>query len=212
MFNLATMASPSDGLPHTAMGLGHLQSGRLQEAFQAAERGVELAPRSAFAHSSLAAVCMHMRDFDGAIMFAQKSVALAPEFDAVKLLLGDCYLYAGFHKTAIAQLEEACRLMDGHPAALAHLGYAYARTGQHGEARRILSILQEGKHEDGPNSAAMTLIHTGLDEVEQAFQWLDRALMSRTHSQQLLLLSSPAYDSLRSYPRFNSLTGRLNAS
>lgn len=215
MFNQAIRASPADGLPHTAMGLGYLQSGRLQEAFQAAERGVELAPRSAFAHSSLAAVCMHMRDFDSAIMFAQRSMALAPEFDAVKLLLGDCFLYAGFHKTAIAQLEGACRLMNEHPTALAHLGYAYARTGQEVEARRLLSILQDNHDSpDGPNSAAMTLIHTGLEDVEQAFQCLDRALMSRTHVHMrgLLLLTSPVYDGLRSHPRFNSLASRLNAS
>ena len=126
MFNQAIMASPDDGLPHTAMGLGYLQAGRLEEAYQAAGRGVELAPRSAFAVSSLAAICMHMRDFDGAIMFAQRSVALAPEFDAVKLMLGDCFLYAGLANTAIAQLEDTCRLMDEHPIALAHLGYAYA--------------------------------------------------------------------------------------
>lgn len=213
MFDEAIMASPGEGLPHTAMGLGHLQSGRLQEAYRAAERGIELAPNSAFAHSSLAAICLHMRDFDGAIMFAQKSVALAPEFDAVKLLLGDCYLYAGFHKTAITQLEEARHLMHEHPAALAHLGHAYARTGQQGEARRLLGMLQDGADEaEGPNAAAMTLIHTGLGDVEQAFEWLNRALMSRSHSQQLLLLSSPAYDSLRAYPRFSALAGRAHLS
>lgn len=213
MFSQAIMASPADGLPHTAMGLGYLQSGRLQEAFQAAEHGVEFAPRSAFAHSSLAAVCMHMRDFDGAIMFAQRAVALAPEFDAARLLLGDCFLHAGFHKTAIAQLEEACRLVDEHPVALAHLGYAYARSGREVEARRLLSILQEGHHRtDGPHSAAMTLIHTGLEDVEQAFQCLDCALTSRSQMQELLLLTSPAYDGLRAHPGFNSIANRLNAS
>lgn len=211
MFSQAIMASPEDGLPHTAMGLGHLQSGRLREAFDAAARGVELAPRSAFALSSLAAICLHMRDFDSAIMFAQKSAALAPEFDAVKLLLGDCFLYAGFPNTAVDQLEEACRLMDEHPVALGHVGYAYARTGQQRKARSILESLHDaGDATAGPNAAAMTLIHTGLDDVEQAFQWLDRALMSRTHIQELLLLTSPAYDVLRSHPRFDSVASRLN--
>ena len=213
MFSQAIMASPADGLPHTAMGMGHLESGRLQEAFQAAARGVELAPRSAFALSLLAVVCMHMRDFDGAIMFAQRSVALAPEFDAVKLLLGDCLLFAGLPKTAIAQLEETCRLTDEHPMALAHLGYAYARAGQETKARRLLNVLQNSSdNSEGPNSAAMTLIHAGLQEVEQAFQWLDRTLVLRTHIQELLLLTSPAYDVLRSHSHFNSLAGRLNAS
>lgn len=213
MFSQAIMASPADGLSHTAMGLGYLQSGRLQDAFQAAERGVELAPRSAFAHSSLAAISMHMRDFDGAIMFAQRAVALAPEFDAAKLLLGDCFLHAGFHKTAIAQLEEACRLVDEHPVALAHLGYAYARSGKRVEARRLLGILQEDHHRaDGANAAAMSLIHTGLEDVEQAFQCLDSALTSRSQMQELLLLTSPAYDGLRAHPGFNSVASRLNAS
>ncbi|VVE89634.1 tetratricopeptide repeat protein [Pandoraea bronchicola] len=213
MFNQAIMANPADGLPHTVMGLGHLQSGRLQDAFQAAERGVELAPRSAFAHSSLAAICMHMRDFDGAIVFAQRSVALAPEFDVAKLLLGDCFLYAGFHKTAIAQLEEVCRLVDEHPVALAHLGYAYARSGREIEARRLLSVLQEGRHRpDDANFAAMTLIHTGLGDVEQAFQCLDCALTSRNQMQELPLLTSPAYDGLRAHPAFNSMASRLNVS
>lgn len=213
MFSQAIMASPADGLAHTAMGLGYLQYGRLNDAFQAAERGVELAPRSAFAHSSLAAICMHMRDFDGAIMFAKRALTLAPEFDAAKLLLGDCFLYAGFHRTAIAQLEEACRLVDEHPVALAHLGYAYARSGKKVEARRLLSILQESHHRpDGANSAAMTLIHTGLEDVEQAFQCLDCALTSRCQMQELLLLTSPAYDGLRAHPGFNSIASRLNVS
>jgi TolB-like protein/Flp pilus assembly protein TadD len=211
MFSRAVTASPSDALPHTVMGLGHLQAGRLTEAFQATARGVELAPRSAFALSSLASVCLHMRNFDGAIMHAQRSVALVPEFDAVKLLLGDSFLHAGFHNTAIDQLEEACRLMDEHPVALGHLGYAYSRTGQAGKARCFLNILREGRDDrHGHNPAALALIHAGLGEVDQSCYWLDQALLSRTDMPELLLHTSPAFDALRAHPHFNALAGRLN--
>jgi tetratricopeptide (TPR) repeat protein len=197
---------PEDALLHTMLGLSLLQAGLLPEALSEAICGAELDPRCAFATSSVAVVHYHMRHYDDALYHSHRAEAQSPEFDAVKLLIGDIYLHSGFHRAAIGRLEDACRLTANHPLALAHLGYGYARTGRYGEARRLLGALQGGA---AGNAALLALVNAGLGESDAALGHLEQALESRTHMPELLLHSSPAYDGLRAHPRFPALLASL---
>ena len=58
-----------------------------------------------------------------------------------------------------------------------------------------------------PNGLA--LIHTGLGEHEEAFEWLERAYQER-NGWMAFLQVEPRFDPLRDDPRFQDLLRRMN--
>ena len=53
------------------------------------------------------------------------------------------------------------------------------------------------------------LIHTGLGELEEAFEWLERAYQDR-NGRMAFLQVDPRLDPLRDDPRFQDLLSRMN--
>jgi tetratricopeptide (TPR) repeat protein len=97
-------------------------------------------------------------------------------------------------------------LHPGSPFGLAHLGNAYARAGRTSEAREcIRKILKE--HADVA-TYSVALIHAGLGEKDQAFEWLEKAYAERDQGFAFLKVD-PALDPLRSDPRFHEILRRM---
>src|SRR5262249_24874341 len=89
------------------------------------------------------------------------------------------------------------------------LGRAYALWGRPGEAHRLLDELVTGnnKHYVGPFHVAM--IYGGLGQKDEALRWLERAYPE--HDGNIVLLKGwPAWDPLRSEPRFQDLLRRMD--
>jgi hypothetical protein len=82
-------------------------------------------------------------------------------------------------------------------------------SGKRAEAQQVLNELQEMVSRGSPAALAVARIYVGLDEIDRAFEWLDRACNERT-SEVFWLTVDPAYDSLRSDPRFHALLRRMN--
>jgi hypothetical protein len=59
-----------------------------------------------------------------------------------------------------------------------------------------------------PEQVAMT--YTNLGEKDEAFAWLERAYEARSAFLAVGVLTSPAYDPLRSDPRFATLLKKMN--
>lgn len=52
------------------------------------------------------------------------------------------------------------------------------------------------------------MIYMGLDEKDQAFEWLEMSYEER--DTWIICLRSPIYDNLRSDPRFTALQNKMN--
>ena len=59
-----------------------------------------------------------------------------------------------------------------------------------------------------PAPIRLAVIHLGLGETDQAFEWLDKALEARDW-QMVLLNVEPLFDGVRSDPRFAALVERV---
>ncbi len=98
----------------------------------------------------------------------------------------------------------------GHPFG-GFLRHAYAVSGRREEAMTVLDDLMEeqaGGDASGWNSWNMALTYTGLGEREQALDWLEQAY--EEHASALILLKiTPAFDTLRSEPRFQALLEKV---
>ncbi|HEU5237154.1 MAG TPA: hypothetical protein VFU37_08440, partial [Pyrinomonadaceae bacterium] len=103
------------------------------------------------------------------------------------------------------ELQQAVDPQSGE--GLSHLAYAYALAGRRNDALRVLADLQAMKR---PYSAPIRVgrIYIGLGDKDQAFAWLEKAYVDRSDYLTQLKMD-PMVDSLRSDPRFMSLTQRI---
>ncbi len=121
----------------------------------------------------------------------------------------------GFALTGLGRFQEAIRSLQAagqlggasHALTTAGLGMAHARAGQREEAVRVARLLgvRHGRGEAGRTHPAM--VYLALGDRESALEWLARPPQS-TDYQHRDSFWDPAFDSLRSDPRFISLAAR----
>ena len=129
-----------------------------------------------------------------------------PTFAMAHFQLGQALIATRQYDGAIEELQQAIQLSRRNPICTSHLGYVYALTDRKVEAMKILSELQNDSGQAYRTAADIALIYTGLNERDQAFAWLEKAYESRFNPS---ILMRPAFDSLRSDPRFQNLLRRL---
>lgn len=88
------------------------------------------------------------------------------------------------------------------------LGHAYAITGRVAKARVVLDTLHARATQSYVPSYFFALLHAGLGERDQAFQWLERAYQERSTVLAYLRID-PRLHSLRDDPRFEALARRI---
>jgi tetratricopeptide (TPR) repeat protein len=94
---------------------------------------------------------------------------------------------------------------------IAGLGYANGVAGRRAEAQKALDQLNELSKQKCVPAGYRAQIYAGLGEKDKAFEWLEKA-----YEEHHLMLGpsgikdDPAYDPLRSDPRFADLVRRMN--
>ncbi len=71
---------------------------------------------------------------------------------------------------------------------------------------KILGDLKNRSNHKPSYAADIALVYAGLNEKDQAFAWLQEAYVERFNPS---ILVRPAFDGLRSDPRFQALLRRL---
>lgn len=86
-----------------------------EEAYDLAQRAVELDPRYPSAHFALGLVCMWTRRSERAMSALQEAITLNPSLAAAYILLGQMHLYHSDPQAAIALAEKGIRLSPKDP-------------------------------------------------------------------------------------------------
>ncbi len=94
---------------------------RMEDARQAYEAAVELAPNSVLAHYNLAILLREMRDFETALTHNKLAAELAPDFDRALNNLGISYQELGYFDEAKDAYRKCLAVNPGHVGATAHL-------------------------------------------------------------------------------------------
>lgn len=198
---------PHYALAHRLLGIVLAHMGHHEEAAQAARRARELDPLLAGHHALSSQIAFIARDYTSALQFAKQSITIDPEFWIGHKQLGQAYEQLGDPKRALDALNDAARLSNGNSKPISLRGYIFGKTGRAEEAREVLDMLQAvvpGRYVPG---YALALIHAGLGQFGQAFDWLGRAFEMRdVHL--AFLPNDVKWDSLRHDPRFSSLLER----
>jgi TolB-like protein/tetratricopeptide (TPR) repeat protein len=183
-------------------------TGRLEEAVKAQEGVLQRLPLDLNVNLDLAGILLFAGRYDQSIEQTRKALELDSDFWWSYQILGLAYERKKQYPEAIAALEKA-RLVDVNPSSLGYLGYVYAAAGKNDEARKVLEELKElskTRYVSPYNSAC---IYAGLNDKDQAFEWLERAYQERS-SFITLLKSETVFDNLQPDPRFKDLLKRMN--
>jgi DNA-binding winged helix-turn-helix (wHTH) protein/Flp pilus assembly protein TadD len=206
-FRRALELSPSHVTARHWYGLYLAWMGRLDEALAELGRAQRLDPLSPIISANVAWAYYSGRQHDRAIEQCRRTIEMDATFHRTHIYLGWAYTQTGDYDAAIAELQRARELSGSGPEATG-LGYAYAVAGRTSEAHALIAELQERARRRYISPYAVALVYAGLGEVDQAFEWLDRAYEDRTHWL-VMLRVEPRLDSLRADPRFAALLCRI---
>jgi len=162
-----------------------------------------LDPLSLIISADMADALLIARRYDEAIQESRKAIGMDSNFAVAHYELGQALVQKQMYNEAIAELHKAIELSGGSTACTSNLAYAYGVLGRRNEAVKILNEL---KNQPEKNASEIALIYVGLAENDEAMTWLEKAYEERFNSSILL---RPAFDPLRSDPRFQDLLHRL---
>jgi DNA-binding winged helix-turn-helix (wHTH) protein/TolB-like protein/Tfp pilus assembly protein PilF len=180
---------------------------RFDEAIAEAKRTEELEPLSFVASSHLGWIYYLSGDHDKAIEQCRKILELDPSSFPARRYLGLAYEAKGMHAEAIAEFQTGVKL-SGSPLMLALLGHAYAVAGKKAEAQQVLNDLQQLQEQRYVSPYTVAAIYAGLEDQEQAFAWLEKAVEGRD-IWLMNLKVDPVFAKLRSQRKFTDILARI---
>ncbi len=206
-FEQALAINPSYVLNHAFYPLYLSSCGRSEESLSVARRALELDPVSPAGSHVLAVQLYLARQFDGALEQCDQTLEMDSNYEAAYAVLGQVHSVNGQLPAAIVDFEKNLALTRRSPWALALLGYAKARMGERAQALAIIEELATNSENGFVPAPCSALVYTGLEERDQAFEWLEKSCEER-NSRLAYLKVEVLWDPLRSDPRFNQLLQR----
>ncbi len=207
-FRRAIELNPNYPTAHHQFGSSCLVAmGRFDESIAEGRLAEELDPLSPVISTDVGANLTKARRFDEAIAQFNRTLTLDPNFYYARYALATAYHAKGNYAEAIAEYRKALALNDD-PWVKALLARSLAKSGQRGEAIKMLGELQsEAEHRYVP-SAGLAVVFGALGEKDKAFVWLEKDVTERTPRPPVFSVN-PVFDDLRDDPRFQDLLHRI---
>jgi len=198
--------SPGYATGHHWYGWHLATLGRHDEAVAELKKAENLDPLSLIISADLAEELLIAHRYDDAARQIRKTINMDPFFALAHYVQGEVLAQKHQNDQAVAEFEKALELSPGSTAFTANLAYSYAVSGKKDRAINILNDLKNRSHGAASNSPEIALVYVGLDDRDQALTWLEKAYAERFNPGVLL---RPAFDPLRSEPRFQNLLHRI---
>ena len=178
--------------------------GRPDDAVRQLRQAREYEPTSSLLNVRLATMLYFARDYESAIAQARATIEADSSFWLAHRQLGEALLQAGAVEDAIVSLRRAAAVSRTGETR-ARLAYALARAGDHAAALVLLNELSESAY---VSPVELARVHVGLGDNARAMQLLERAAELRV-SAVILVGADPAFDPLRTHPRYRTLAQRI---
>jgi DNA-binding winged helix-turn-helix (wHTH) protein/TolB-like protein/Tfp pilus assembly protein PilF len=208
-FRRALAENPHYAMAHSWYGESLAARGQYAEASAEAQRALQDDPLSLIVGSNAGWTLALAGRYDQAVDTLKKAIEIDPTFPRTHFRLGEIYEQRGQYSMAIPEFEKAVQLSGGDPYYQGSLGHAYGASGNSNQAQSVLQKLQGRLQQQYVPPYALGLVYVGLQDKNQAFRWLRKAVEDRSTSM-VFLRSDPELASLRSDPRFAQLTQSVN--
>jgi serine/threonine-protein kinase len=183
--------------------------GRRDEAQSHILRARELDPLSLIIQVNVANIFLLSRDYDRARQECRKAIEMDENFVTARWILGRAEQLLGRYDAAVAEFEHGLKLEPDNTVLRAALVRAHAAAGATARARQMLAELERTSTRRYVSALDLASVHAALNEHDQAFSLLERAVRERAN-RIVFLNVDPAYDALRGDPRFDRLLRTVN--
>ncbi|NMB80134.1 MAG: tetratricopeptide repeat protein [Methanomicrobiales archaeon] len=116
----------------------HTNQGRYQDAMEACDKAIALAPHFADAHNQRGVALSRLRDYAGALVSFEKAAALNPELVEAWYNSGVMLNELGRHSEALAAYDRALSLNPGYLNAITKRGFTLGELKRYDEAMQML--------------------------------------------------------------------------
>jgi adenylate cyclase len=182
---------------------------RLDDAITASRRALALDPLSTFTHWRLGLRYYYAQQWDRAAEQFHNALELDSHYWPAYWSLVPIYLRAGKLEEALGAMEMEAQILGRSSHALALLCWANALAGRTDEALKLLAERHELSQKTYVAPFPFAAIYTALGEIDEAFDWLEKAIDDRDGL--IIHLSvDPGFDLLHSDPRYNALLRKMN--
>jgi len=187
-------------------------TGRFDDGISEATRARNLDPLSLPINNALAGRLLAGGRYDQAFRQVQATLDLDSNFAPAHQTLGWVDLHMGKQEDAIREFQNALKLSSTEDSDLRlDLGFAYAVSGKHAEARTILNAMEKLYAQGLTPAGSVGILHGALGEPNEAFAWLEKAYQERD-PQLVYLKAGRRFEPLRKDPRFAQLIRRVGLS
>jgi eukaryotic-like serine/threonine-protein kinase len=207
-FKRAIQLNPSLALAHDAYFTYLVLLGRFEEADKAMQKAIQLDPLTPYINIDAAWLDYYSRRFDQAIEHSRKVIEVDHRYGNAHWISAMSHVKKGEYAKALVAFQRL-RQLDDTPLALASVAYGHGVSGDKKTARKLLGELTALAQRRYVDPAAFAVIHLGLGDKDQTYQWLEKAQTERS-GLALWLKTDPQFDSLRGEPKFGELVKRMN--
>lgn len=217
-FKRAIELNPKYATAHQWYASYLVQMGKFDRAKQEIEQAQQLDPLSPIISSNAGFYSYLQSRYDEAIQQYKKTLETDSQFWVAHHYLGLAYGKKEMHREAIEQLRLLLNspgtgsLREGtvekDPEVAASLGFVYAESGNKAQAEAILERLKVLSAKRYVSPLYMAIVHTGLDQNDDAIDYLNQAFANR-HPGLVLIRVDPLFDKLRGDERFKDLVKKF---
>ena len=182
--------------------------GLLDDSLAEIRKAHQLDPFEVNIDSWLGTILYDAGRYDEAIAQHQKTIELYPhtapvQLDEISTILGK----QGKLNAAVESQSKSQTLSDD-PKFAETLRQAYASSGYNGYLKKRIEHMISTSARGSEPATSLAQLYASLGDKDAALRWLERAVEQR--DVWLYLKADPAYDNIRSNPRFQTLVRRMN--
>ncbi len=207
-FKLAMELDPSSYEAHYGYAFLMSALGRHDEAVALIRRAQQVDPLNVKTRSGAARVLYWAGRYDEGLEQSQVGLELAPNYPELYNGRGDTFEAMELYEEAARAWQKEQILGGASEEEVAGLSEAATR-GQEGYGQWQLDYFRDKAKEAYVPAATFATCYAKLGEMDQAFEWLEKAYEERGAAL-IYLKVSPDWDPLRDDPRFHDLLLRMN--
>ena len=181
--------------------------GRPEDGLRQMERALQLDPLNGLYRALYAVDLFWVRRNDDAIKQAHMALRTAPGMPVAYSVLWDAYSLKGMHKEALDAAKASVGIYGSREVNIA-LEKGYSEGGYQTAMRRAADALVAYSRKTFVNPVDIAHFYDEAGDKDKALDWLEKGFDTRDPN--MPYLGVPAYDSLRSDPRFQAIIRRMN--
>ncbi|HZZ76181.1 MAG TPA: adenylate/guanylate cyclase domain-containing protein [Puia sp.] len=196
---------------HIRYGWNYLATveGKFEEAEKHGEMSIRLEPLSSYFHASYSLILHCAGKYKEALAVCKMAIELDAHSFLSYTSAGCIHMALGQYDEAISFFETSLTLSNRHSFSVHPFIWIYCVTGRPDKARVLMNELKERSKFEYLSSALTALSAAYLNDMDEAFDYIEKAFVERDPSLILLKYEPWVPEGLKSHKRFQKILERI---